>query len=54
VFVLSPEGGAGNQFDALAELMTDDKQNIATAAVIIAAPHLKKKATACLREGRTV
>lgn len=40
VFVLSPEG-KGNQFDALAELMTDDN-NIATAANIIAAPHLEK------------
>ena len=40
VFVLSPDG-KGNQFDALAELMTDDK-NIAIAANIIAAPHLEK------------
>ncbi len=40
VFVLSPYG-KGNQFDALAELMTDDN-DIATAANIIAAPHLEK------------
>lgn len=40
VFVLSPDG-KGNQFDALSELMNDDK-NIATAANIIAAPHQEK------------
>ena len=40
VFVLSPDG-KGHQFDALAELMNDDK-NIATATNIIAAPHLEK------------
>lgn len=40
VFVLSPSG-KGNQFDALAELMTDDN-DVTTAANIIAAPHLEK------------
>jgi len=40
VFVLSPDG-KGHQFDALSELMNDDK-NIATAANIIAGPHLEK------------